>query len=259
MRILSVSSQVAFGPVGNDAVVPALQAKGHEVIDIPTVVLSNHPGHGTPAGLRTAPEDLARILQTLEGLGVLDTCSAALTGYFASAEQIATVATVLKRLKARNSSLYLLVDPVIGDHGRLYVAQEVAEAIRDQLLPLASCVTPNAFELAWLSGRAVKDESDAEAAADLLGISEVLATSVPSAGQLATLLFHDGNIERAVSPRLDQVPNGTGDFLSGLYLASRVGQPAPAAFAAAMTTLDRAIGMSTGTTVLDVAGALHRP
>ena len=49
MRILSISSQVAYGPVGNSAAVPALQAMGHEVLAIPTVMLSNHPGHGKQA------------------------------------------------------------------------------------------------------------------------------------------------------------------------------------------------------------------
>ena len=52
MRILSMSSQVAYGPVGNTAAVPALQALGHEVLAVPTVILSNHPGHGAPAVLR---------------------------------------------------------------------------------------------------------------------------------------------------------------------------------------------------------------
>ena len=59
MRLLSISSQVAFGPVGNSAAVPALQARGHEVLAIPTIMLSNHPGHGPPAGFRTTADDLA--------------------------------------------------------------------------------------------------------------------------------------------------------------------------------------------------------
>ena len=46
----------------------------------------------------------------------------------------------------------MLVDPVLGDAGRLYVAQETAEAIRDRLIPLADIATPNLFELGWLTG-----------------------------------------------------------------------------------------------------------
>ena len=44
-RILAISSQVVRGHVGLSAIVPALQRLGHEVLPIPTIILSNHPGH----------------------------------------------------------------------------------------------------------------------------------------------------------------------------------------------------------------------
>ncbi len=51
--VLCVSSQTVFGPVGNSVAVPVLQAAGHEVMQLPTVLLSNHPGHGKPIGQAT--------------------------------------------------------------------------------------------------------------------------------------------------------------------------------------------------------------
>ena len=72
MRILAISSQVAYGPVGNSAAVPALQAAGDEVIAVPTIILSNHPGLGKPVGLRIPAPDVAGILGALDNLGVLD-------------------------------------------------------------------------------------------------------------------------------------------------------------------------------------------
>ena len=226
MRLLSISSQVAFGPVGNSAAVPALQARGHEVLMIPTIMLSNHPGHGTPAGFRTAADDLARILAALDGLGALAAVGGVLTGYFASAEQVAVVAKVLARMKSANPALFVLIDPVLGDEEGLYVPQPVAEAICRQLLPLADCITPNRFELAWLSGSSVTDAETAIGAARGLGIAEVLATSIPAVnGDLSTLLIVPGAAHVNTSPKLPQVPHGTGDFLSGLYLAGRVTEP----------------------------------
>src|SRR5260221_14276637 len=91
-RVLAISSQVAFGPVGLTALVPALQAGGHEVLAVPTITLSNHPGHGPPAGFRTTPDDLSAILATLEGLGALENAKAVLTGYFADAAQVEAAA-----------------------------------------------------------------------------------------------------------------------------------------------------------------------
>jgi pyridoxine kinase len=254
MRVLSISSQVVWGPVGNSAAVPALQARGHEVLALPTITLSNHPGHGQPAGFRTDAGDMARMLAALEGLGALNGLDAVLTGYFASAGQVEEVAALLGRIEVP----FLLVDPVMGDHGRLYVAPEVADAIAHHLLPRARCLTPNGFELARLSGHEVTDEPSAVAAARALALPEVLATSIPAgADRLATLLVTEEGVHRVETPKLPQVPHGTGDFLSGLYLAARLGATPGDAFAAAMKTLARAIARSAGHPVLDVAGALH--
>jgi pyridoxine kinase len=256
MRVLSVSSQVVWGPVGNSAAVPALQAVGHEVLSLPTITLSNHPGHGPPAGFRTSAEDMARMLAALDALGALQGLDAVLTGYFASAGQVEEVAALL----ARTTVPYVLVDPVMGDHGRLYVPQEVADAIRSALLPRASCITPNGFELGLLCGLPVTGIDSAITAARSLGVDEVLATSIPADdGHIATLLVTPRDVHSIITPRLAKVPHGTGDFLSGLYLAARLAAPPRAALDAAMAVLARAITLSAGTSVLDVAGALHRP
>ena len=60
--ILSISSQVAYGHVGNAAIVPALNALGFEVLPVPTVLLAHHPGHGPPAGRALEPAETAACL-----------------------------------------------------------------------------------------------------------------------------------------------------------------------------------------------------
>lgn len=260
MRILAVSSQVAFGPVGNSAAVPALQAMGHEVLTVPTVFLSNHPGHGPPAALRMPAADLAAMLGALDNLGALASCGAVMTGYFAANDQIHGVARMIRRMKEANPALIVMADPIIGDHDALYVPVPVAEAIRDELLPLATIATPNRFELEWLTGWRAGSVKEAEAAARRLGVAEVLATSIPAgAGRLATMAI-DGDVAQQVTPLRDKVAHGTGDFLAGLYLARRaLGQSSGEALVGAMAVLHRAIDRSRGSAVLDVAAALHLP
>lgn len=261
MRILAISSQVAYGPVGNTAAVPALQAMGHEVLALPTIILSNHPGHGRPVALRMPAPDLAAMLGALEQLGALETCGAVMTGYFAANDQIHGVARMIRRMREANPQLFVLVDPVIGDHDALYVPLPVAEAIRDELLPLASCATPNRFELEWLTGWRAGSIREAESAARQLGIAEVLATSIPAgAGKLATIAVSGSTSHPHVSPLREGVPHGTGDFLAGLYLARRMtGEASATALDGAMAILEKAIARSAGSTVLDVAAALHAP
>jgi pyridoxine kinase len=254
-RVLAISSQVVYGPVGLNCIVPALQSGGHEVLAIPTILLSNHPGHGKPEGRATTPSELTAMIGALEKLGAFENLDAVITGYFASAEQIEIVAALVTRLNSK----IVLVDPVLGDHGKLYVGQAVADAIRDQLLPLATILTPNAFELSWLTGLPTQNSVEAIEAAKSLKVDVVIATSVmKSDGELSTLHISGVQVETITSPVEVKVPNGTGDFLSGLYLSGLLSGTPKSAFANAMRLLQRAIARSKGTSVLDVTPELSR-
>jgi pyridoxine kinase len=244
-RILCISSQTVYGPVGNSAAVPAMQALGHEVLALPTIVLSTHPGHGRPVGQATPAPLITEMLDVLKAHGALAGLDAVMTGYFSTVAQVIAVAKQIETLAKQNQALHLMVDPVIGDHGKLYVAVEVAEAIRDVLLPLATIVTPNLFELTWLSG-----QTEVAPGVRRLGVQETIVTSIPSDGMLLTKLCFEGQEINHSIARREQVPNGTGDFLAGCYLAHRLLMPAPEAFSAAMAKLERAIEKSAGQKVL---------
>ncbi|MBC8037181.1 MAG: pyridoxal kinase [Rhizobiales bacterium] len=257
--VLSISSQVAYGNVGNSVAVPAMQARGHEVLAVPTVILSNHPGHGKPVSLRMPAPELAAILGALDGLGALSSCAAVMTGYFAANDQIYGVARIIQRMKQQNPQLFVLVDPIIGDGDALYVPLPVAEAIRDTLLPLATCITPNRFELGWLAGRGVTNVEEALAAARSLGIGEVLATSIPAgADRIATLAITGSDCFECMTPLKPSMPHGTGDFLAGLYLAERLEHGPEEALRRSMAILERAIERSKESSILEIAAALQR-
>ena len=249
-KILAISSQVVFGPVGLNAIVPALQAKGHDVLALPTVTLSNHPGHGKPAG---GAHDLASLIAALENINAFDKFDAVITGYFANAEQVHQVAKLIKKLNPK----IILIDPVLGDHGKLYVPIAVAEAIRDHLIPLATIATPNTFELSWLTHKSVANENEAVTAAHHLKVPEIIVTSVPAGGDLATLSVTPQEVTTIKNPKRETVPNGTGDLLSGLYLARQFGSERKSALADSMAVLQNAIALSGETKVLAIAKALH--
>lgn len=260
-QVLSISSQVAYGPVGNSASVPALQAAGFTVSQIPTIILSNHPGLGKPSGVKLPAAEMAAVLKSLDALGALDACVGVMTGYFASADQIKVAASFIHEMKDKNPSLYVLVDPVLGDDGGLYVSPEVANAIRDDVLPLASCITPNCFELGWLSGKPVANKAEVLLAAAALPHKEILVTSVPvDARTLATLAIVGGEFSETSTATKPSVPHGTGDLLAGLYLAARLnGFESPEALKLSTGILDSAISRSLGQPCLDIIGALHNP
>jgi pyridoxine kinase len=247
-KVLCISSQTVYGPVGNSAAVPALQAVGHEVMALPTVVLSNHPGHGKPAGQSTPASLLEEMFAALNRINAFEALNAVMTGYFTSSAQVIAAAKQITALKAGNESLHVLVDPVIGDHGALYVAVDVAESIRNHLLPLATITTPNLFELGWLGGTADIAEAVAK-----LNVAETIVTSVPAESHLATRLFVGGEMIDHIIPRHESVPHGTGDFLAGCYLAQRLTASPAKAFEKAMLRLELAIGKSAGRVILSIA------
>ena len=260
-RVLAISSQVARGHVGLSAIVPALQALGHEVIALPTVLLSNHPGHAHVAGDRIAPEQLRRMLDALSANGWLAEVDAVLTGYLPSAEHVAFAVEAIRRARKAHPRTLVLVDPILGDHPNgLYVDKHAAAAIRDSLLPLAAIVKLNVFELEWLTGARIGDERDAVLAAATLGPSAVLITSVPAQGQLSNVLVQSG--EPAATCRVehfDRVPKGTGDLFSALLLAAELAGPGSHAqcMARAVAGVDLVVRTSRAQDELNLVASLH--
>jgi len=203
--------------------------------------------------------DLASLLDRVMAGGWLDGLSGVLTGYFTGAEQVAAVSERLGRIRRKAPDVAVLCDPIIGDdHTGLYVPPAVAEAIRDRLLPLADAIAPNRFELAWLSGVKVGNAKDAVAAARSLAPALTLATSIPGNDDgLVTMAISRNSVDSVETRHRSQVPHGTGDLLSGLFLGYLVkGVTAASALAAAMSWLETVLDASEGSPALDLSALL---
>ena len=133
-RVLAISSQVARGHVGLSATALALERLGHEVWRLPTILLSNHPGHPRTAAVATPPDKLAAMIDALGANGWLEEVDAVLTGYLPSAAHVAVAAEAVTRVRARAARAVVYVcDPVLGDDPKgLYIAVEAAAAIRER-------------------------------------------------------------------------------------------------------------------------------
>ncbi|MCB1448483.1 MAG: pyridoxal kinase PdxY [Rhizobiaceae bacterium] len=220
-EIVAISSHVVRGAVGNRAIVFALETMGFRVWSLPTVILPWHPGHGPSTRIVTADEPFAAAVSDMTGARWAGAIRAVVTGYFGSAGQVAPVAAMIRTLKQADPGLLYVCDPVIGDAGGLYVRPEIAEAIRDELMPLADVATPNRYELAWLSGAPLESNAAIIDAALALGPRRVLVTSaVPMmAGGTGNLLLTERLALLAEHRMVGNPPNGLGDLTSALFLA----------------------------------------
>ena len=193
-RIIVISSYVARGAVGLQATLAALTRPDYEVMALPTVVLSNHPGHKLSAGMVVAPENLSAMTAALDGNGWLAGVDAVLTGYLPSADHVEWAAATVERIKTLNPVAIFVADPVLGDDpGGLYINRDAAEAVRKRLLRIADMATPNRFELAWLTSADVSDRETAIVASRALPVAIVAATSIPDGPELlANILVEAG-------------------------------------------------------------------
>jgi pyridoxine kinase len=248
LNVLSIQSEVVRGHVGNSAARFALQRAGLDVWAVPSVLFSNHPGHGKFRGEATAAARMAELIDGLAQHGWLAQCDGIISGYLGAPDQAAVVADAVRRVKAENPRALYVCDPVFGDDGGAYARAGVAEAMARDLLPLADIVTPNRFELASLTSRKIESAGDAIAAARTLGKTEVIATSIPSPpDRIGTVAVTREAAWATAAPRLAQVPNGSGDLLAALYLGARLKGEAPAqALARATSSVDCILRASAG-------------
>ena len=225
--VLSVQSRVAYGHVGNAASVFALQRLGVEAWALDTVAFSNHTGHGRWRGSIVPAAEIAGLFEGIAALGILPHIDAVLSGYLGDAATGPVLLDIVEAVRAANPQALFCVDPVIGDvETGSYVTAGIAEFFRDRALALADIVTPNRFELEYLTGITVASLAEAAgAAADLRaqGPGIVLVTSLDAApaqpDHVSMLAAGPDGAWAVETPRLPVVLNGCGDVTAALFLA----------------------------------------
>jgi len=220
---LILSSFVAASRIGGAAQQYVLAAHGIDPVLAPTVMYGRSPARGSQ-GQVTAPDVFARMLGDIEADAIFGMVDLVITGHFSLPEQVEIAGGVLSRVReASERPPVMVVDPILGDApGGLYVRPDVADAVAAHLVPLADWITPNLWELAYLTGAEIPDIGEAVAAARRLGKPAVV-TSAPARDGETGVLFVDA--ETAIlfaHPRLAKAPNGTGDLVTASFGAGLV-------------------------------------
>lgn len=162
----------------------------------------------TPSGAETEP-----------GRPVLDTVKIGMLG---SPATIGTVAAALEAGSYRN----VVLDPVLICKGQEPGhALDTDQALKAQILPLATFVTPNHFEAESLSGLAITDVESLKAAAirvhELSGAAVLAKGGVRLAGPDAIDVYYDGEtLEVLSAPKVGEVAvSGAGCSLAAAVTA----------------------------------------
>ncbi|ROW01468.1 hypothetical protein VSDG_02242 [Cytospora chrysosperma] len=190
-RVLAVASHVVSGYVGNKIAVFTMQSLGCDVAALNTVQFSNHTGYKQVKGTKVTAQEIADLYDGLKQ-SYLDDFDMMLSGYIPGAEAVQAVGRIAEDLKAkakqRPGSFFWVLDPVMGDNGKLYVADDVVPAYKS-LLPNADLILPNQFEAETLS---------------------VVGSTMTSTGRARAFKIR--------FPALDAYFSGTGDMFAALMV-----------------------------------------
>ncbi|GMM51386.1 putative pyridoxal kinase [Starmerella bacillaris] len=226
-QVLAIQSHVVHGYVGNKSATLPLQIRGWDVDCLNAVQFSNHTGYGHVEGYKLSGSQIKNIY---EGLRAQEfEYQALLTGYLPSAEAVEAVFEVGTQMKSTNKDMIWLLDPVMGDEGRLYVKEDVIPVYKKILKSgLVTLITPNHFEVEVLTGIQLNSKENVIKALDFMhreyNIEHIVISSVPHATDNTILLTIGSTInEKPFVIRQSKIQSyftGTGDLFAALLLDS---------------------------------------
>ena len=225
--ILSIQSSVAYGHVGNSAAVFPLQRLGVEVWPVHTVHFSNHTGYGAWRGPLMPPADVREVITGIQERGALAEVDAVLSGYQGGEQIGEVILDAVARTREANPGAIYACDPVMGNAtSGCFVHPAIPVLLRERVVPHADLITPNQFELGFLTETEPDDlgstlESVERARA--MGPSTVLVTSVlrpdRPEGTIEMLAVHGDGAWIVQTPHLPLKANGSGDVTAALFTA----------------------------------------
>ncbi len=225
-KLALINDITGFGRCSVTVELPIISALKIQACPLPTAILSVHTGYQNYFLDDYTDKMQAYIkswrLNNLEFDGVA-------TGFLGSAAQIEIVSDFLK-----NSNAQIFIDPVMGDHGKIYktYTREMCVKIRD-LLKFADLATPNLTEACQLLNipypveGIISDSDLATMAANIAAKTrggKVIITGVnldvDDGSNIANFIYDNGKIDFVTSKKLGSDRSGTGDVFFAIVAAS---------------------------------------
>lgn len=225
-KIAIINDVSGFGRCSVTVELPIISYMGVQCCPVPTAVLSNHMGYPNyfmdnyTDRMEIYIENWRKLNLRFDGIA---------TGFLGSVEQIAIVKRFINTFSVEDT--LVIVDPVMGDHGRLYstYTEELCTQMRE-LIGLADIATPNLTEACKLSGvpyqadrwRKKQLHTMAEEIASF-GPSRVVITGIPQGGFIANYVYERGAEPQIIrTHKVGAERSGTGDVFSSIIAADGV-------------------------------------
>ena len=233
-KVLALHDLSGFGRSSLVPIIAVLSAGGHQCVPLPTAVFSTHTA--IPNWVTT---DLTSAMQgTIEQYDALGLrFEAVYAGFLGSADQIDRVREAAQRLRTPDG--ITLIDPVMGDNGKVYdtYTPEMCTRMRE-LCAITDIITPNTTEAAILMDwDPCSRPRTAEEAWEWLralraqyGAQVVLTGLDFEQGKVGSGCLSDTGGTLSLHRRIDRYYPGTGDLFASVMLGALLnGHSLPAA------------------------------
>lgn len=235
-RVAAIHDLSCFGRCALTVIMPTLSVMGLQCVPVPTALLSTHTGGFTGMHFLDLSDSMEHIGDHFETLPL--TFDAIYSGFLGSARQIGIVSDLIDRFRGQGDArACVLVDPVMGDDGKLYATYtEELQAGMRHLCEKADIITPNLTEACFLTGSdwcdtttmsAVQAQTYAGELAGkmtVFGASQIVLTGVPYGDQIGTYILERRG--RKISTEFYSVTRqpksfpGTGDIFASVLLGA---------------------------------------
>ncbi|MBU1180420.1 pyridoxamine kinase [Patescibacteria group bacterium] len=221
-KVAAIHDLSGYGKASLTVVIPTLSAMGIQVCPLPTAILSAHTGFNGFTFLDLTDE-MEKIVAHWKSLNLQ--FDAIYSGYLGSPEQVDIVSNLIQDFRKNNP--LVVVDPVMGDDGKLYDGMNRGMVAKmRELIGMADLITPNLTEAAFLATGVYKEKPELQEIIDWMRILAdggprfVIITSAPAddAGQGSVIIF-DRKADlffRFCHERLPGYYSGTGDTFASL-------------------------------------------
>ncbi len=224
-KIAVINDLSGYGRCSLTVEMPILSVMGIQCCPVPTAILSNHTEFPVYF-FDDYTQNMRSYMGKWQELGL--SFDGIASGFLGSAEQIEIVLDFVETFKTEDT--LVVIDPVMGDHGRIYTTytEEMCEEMK-QLVALADVVTPNVTEACILTGTPYKEKGwtrrellNMAIMLQMMGAKSVVITGIREGHFYTNAVLERGSREASfvkVKSAGNQRP-GTGDVFTSVLAGS---------------------------------------
>jgi len=217
-NILSIQSTVLNDLVGNQAARFILQPRKHNLIEVPTIILTSHKGQNSSLQLHSKELNISKVFTNVLSAYKIKNNDLTIIGYLPSKNSTKHISQIIK------TQINILLDPVIGDIGvGMYVNSDVAKYFQ-KIFTKTKYLSANFFEWSFLNRKNTDQYQFSEIVHDLKNFcsknnSIVLIRSIPQKNKLVNLIASSKGAWGITTPEINFKTryHGAGDLTTALF------------------------------------------